>query len=186
MKPCWHRSSPFPSQSGRQESNLPSTAYQTVASPLGFGPVVSALYGTRTRLACSTGRSPHPLRHRAEECPAGVAPPCPTRQVGASAARPRHGQQGRKESNPLAPALEAGCSPGSTPLTVSGRDRTRTCKGFRLACFPSRCHRACWLALPNQAVPAGLEPATVWLTASRTTVVLRDSRSLSGQNRNRT
>ncbi len=25
-------------QSGRQESNLPSTAYQTVASPLGFGP----------------------------------------------------------------------------------------------------------------------------------------------------
>src|SRR5262249_2237146 len=25
----------------------------------------SALYGSRTRLACSTGRSPHPLRHRA-------------------------------------------------------------------------------------------------------------------------
>src|SRR5262249_36194670 len=38
-------------------------------------------------------------------------------------------------------------------------------------------HRACWLALPNQAVPAGLEPATVWLTASRTTVVLRDSKA---------
>src|SRR5207249_496820 len=27
------------------------------------------------------------------------------------------------------------------------------------------------------AVPAGLEPAPVWLTASRTTVVLRDSKS---------
>ena len=62
-------------------------------------------------------------------------------------------------------------------MTVSGRDRTRTCKGFRLARFPSGCHRACWLALPYQAVPAGLEPAPVWLTASRTTVVLRDSKA---------
>ena len=34
MKPCWSRSSPFPSQSGRQELNLPQTAYQAVASPL--------------------------------------------------------------------------------------------------------------------------------------------------------
>ena len=38
MKPCWSRSSPFPNQSGRQGSNLPRTAYETVASPLGFGP----------------------------------------------------------------------------------------------------------------------------------------------------
>src|SRR5690242_11772194 len=38
-------------------------------------------------------------------------------------------------------------------------------------------NRACWLVLPNQAVPAGLEPATVWLTGSRTTVVLRDSKA---------
>ncbi len=53
------------SQSGRQELNLPLTVYQTVASPLGYGPKINALYGTRTRLACSTGRSPHPLRHRA-------------------------------------------------------------------------------------------------------------------------
>ena len=68
-------------------------------------------------------------------------------------------------------------------MTVSGRDRTRTCKGFRLACFPSRCHHAWWLALPNQAVPAGLEPATVWLTASRTTVVLRHSKSRSDYSR---
>ena len=82
MKPCWHRSSPFPSQSSRQESNLPVTAYQTVASPLGFGPKFSALDGTRTRLACSTGRSPHPLRPRAEECPAGVEPAFPARQAG--------------------------------------------------------------------------------------------------------
>ena len=28
----------FPGQSGRQESNLPPTAYQTVAAPRGFGP----------------------------------------------------------------------------------------------------------------------------------------------------
>ena len=120
MKPCWNRSSPFPSQSGRQESNLPSTAYQTVASPLGFGPVVSALYGTRTRLACSTGRSPHPLRHRAEECPAGVAPACPTRQVGASAALPRTHEQGRKESNPLRQGWRLTALPGARPYEAEG------------------------------------------------------------------
>ena len=51
MKPCWNRSSPFPSQSGRQESNLPPTAYQAVTWPLSLGPN-SALYGNRTRLTC--------------------------------------------------------------------------------------------------------------------------------------
>ncbi len=67
MKPCWHRSSLFPSQSGRQESNLPFTAYQTVASPLGFGPNISALYGNRTRLTCSTDRLIRQLHHRASQ-----------------------------------------------------------------------------------------------------------------------
>ncbi len=33
--------------------------------------IESALYGSRTRLACSTGRSPHPLRHRAERVSGG-------------------------------------------------------------------------------------------------------------------
>jgi len=33
-------------------------------------------------------------------------------------------------------------------LSISGRDRTRTCKGLRLARLPTGCHRACWLALP--------------------------------------
>lgn len=41
-----------PVRSGRQESNLPVTAYQTVASPIGLGPKKSALYGNRTRLTC--------------------------------------------------------------------------------------------------------------------------------------
>jgi hypothetical protein len=75
---------------------------------------------------------------------------------------------------PSASRLELDCSPRSTPLS-SGRDRTRTCKGLRLARLPSGCHHACWLALPYRAVPAGLEPASVWVTARRTTVVLRDS-----------
>src|SRR5689334_10133261 len=39
--------------------------------------------------------------------------------------------------------------------------------------------RPCWepgsSALRSHYPPAGLEPATVWLTASRTTVVLRDN-----------
>src|SRR3954468_4492835 len=65
-------------------------------------PERSALYGTRTRLACSTGRSPHPLRHRAfAECPAGVAPACPAWEAGAWLLGHGHDKQGRKESNPL-------------------------------------------------------------------------------------
>ena len=35
--------------------------------------------------------------------------------------------KGGRSRTLLAPALEAGRSPGSTPLTISGRDRTRTC-----------------------------------------------------------
>jgi hypothetical protein len=87
-----------------------------------------------------------------------------------------HGHGARTEGvEPSASRLELDCSPGSTPLSNSGRDRTRTCKGLRLARLPTGCHRACWLALPYRAVPAGFEPAPVWVTASRTTVVLRDS-----------
>lgn len=82
----------------------------------------------------------------------------------------------------------------SPPRKNSGRDRTRTCKGLRLARIATGCHRASWLALPtlwpetqnsklktrnsySRAVPVGFEPTPVWLTASRTTVVLRDNTS---------
>ena len=174
-------------QSGRQESNLPRTAYQAVASPLsprpeeapctGIEPVFPGRQPGRCTPASSQGgRVSGGSRTRLSDA-AG-------RCLGCSATDTV--SKGGRSRTLLAPALEAGRSPGSTPLTVSGRDRTRTCKGLRLARLPTGCHRAFWLALPNQAVPAGLEPATVWLTASRTTVVLRDSRSLNGQNRNRT
>jgi hypothetical protein len=74
---------------------------------------------------------------------------------------------------PSACALEAHCSPGSTSL-ASGRDRSRTCKGLRLGCFPGSCRLRS--AGPSVlAVPVGLEPTPVWVTTSRTTVVLRDS-----------
>ena len=175
MRPRWSRSSPFPNQSGRQESNLPQTAYQAVASPLsprpeaapctGIEPVfpgrqpgrctpassqgVSVSGGSRTRLSDAAGR-----------CLGCSATDTPARTEGVE---------------PSASRLELDCSPGSTPLSISGRDRTRTCKGLRLARLPTGCHRACWLALPYRAVPAGLEPVPVWVTASRTTVVLRDS-----------
>src|SRR5262249_51290017 len=75
--------------------------------------------------------------------------------------------------------LEPHCSPRSTPL-YSGRDRSRTCKGFRLGRVPGGRRRQS--ASPSvSAVPAGLEPAPVWLTASRTTVVLRDNVSQGGR-----
>ena len=91
---------------------------------------ISALYGTRTRLACSTGRSPHPLRHRAGECPAGVAPACPPRQGGAWAARPRTREQGRKESNPLRLFWRQAALPGARPCRSAegaGLEPARAC-----------------------------------------------------------
>ena len=158
------------SKSGRQESNLPCTAYQTVAWPLGHGPNVSALYGTRTRLACSTGRSPHPLRHRAQECPAGVAPACPPRQGGAWAARPRTPEARTEGVEPSPCALEAHCSPRSTSLTggtgawakpraaESCPGRTRT-YNRRVNSAPH--NRLCYGTVSCQPVLAeGVEPPT--------------------------
>ncbi len=177
MRPRWNRLQSIPQSVGPagvepafhrvSDGRLAARLRPEEAPCTGLEPVSPARQaGRHTR--CVTGRKSvrresHPPVRRGRSVP---------RLLGHG-----HGQQGRKESNPLAPALEAGRSPGSTPLTVSGRDRTRTCKGFRLARFPSGCHRAGWLALPYRAVRAGLEPATVWLTASRTTVVLRDSRA---------
>src|SRR5215468_11939889 len=175
MKPCWSRSSPFPSQSGRQESNLPQTAYQTVASPLsprpeeapytGLEPVFPGRQPGRCTPASSQGvRVSGGSRTRLSDA-AGRCLGCSTTDTEA-----------RTEGvEPSASRLELDCSPRSTPLSNSGRDRTRTCKGLRLARLPTGCHRACWLALPYRAVPAGLEPASVWVTASRTNIVLRDS-----------
>ena len=116
MKPCWNRSSPFPSQSGRQESNLPSTAYQTAASPLGFGPKVSALYGNRTRLTCSTDRLARQHHHRAKRVSGGSRTrlsDAAGRCLGCSATD----TQARTEGvEPSACGLEPHCSPRSTSL----------------------------------------------------------------------
>jgi hypothetical protein len=93
-------------------------------------------------------------------------------------------------------------------VCYSGRDRSRTCKGLRLARVPGGCHRPFGLPFRNRrkewesnpqglaahlfsrqapspigssfrkkAVPVGLEPTPRSLTGSRTTVVLRDSKS---------
>jgi hypothetical protein len=76
--------------------------------------------------------------------------------------------QARTEGvEPSASRLELDCSPGSTSL-ASGRDRTRTCKGLRLARLPTGCHRACWLALPYRTVPEA--EVRVELTSSGLTV----------------
>src|SRR5262249_12977396 len=118
--------------------------------PLGHGPLVSALYGTRTRLTCVTNRSPHPLRHRAEkeECPAGVAPAYPTRQVGAWAARPRTQKQGRKEANLLGLFWRQVALPGARPYRAE-ETGLEPARAIRLARLPTGCHRASWLALPS-------------------------------------
>lgn len=77
----------------------------------------SALYGTRTRLTCSTGRPPLPLRHRAKSVRRESHPPIHHGKVA-----PRllgHGHISRTEGfEPSRHALEAHCSPRSTSLTA--------------------------------------------------------------------
>jgi hypothetical protein len=104
---------------------------------------VSPVRQTGCHASFITGQSSAPGGSRTHL--SGMASRCLDRSAtGASGTR-----TARMEGvEPSTPVLEAGCSPRSTPLSVSGRDRTRTCKGLRLARFPSGCHRAFWLALP--------------------------------------
>ncbi len=122
---------PHPSgESGRQESNLPCTAYQTVASPFGFGPQERPVRESNPShlLDRRTGTPASSQGH--EECPAGVAPAYPTRQVGAWAARPRTQKQGRKESNPLRQGWSLTALPGAHPCQSAegtGLEPARAC-----------------------------------------------------------
>jgi hypothetical protein len=84
-----------------------------------------------------------------QECPAGVAPACPPRQGGASAARPRTRRARTEGVEPSASGLEPDCSPGSTSFT-SGRGRIRTCKGWSPRPPSKRVPSAGWLALPDR------------------------------------
>jgi hypothetical protein len=137
-------------------------------------PETSALYGNRTHLTCSTDRLAHQLHHRAI-------------------------QSAWRESNPLIHLGKVVPGPlGHRRLSKGGRSRTLCVRVG--AALLSREHTpvverkgqdsnlqglaprpasnrvpSCLLARPSLAVPAGFEPATVWLTTSRTTVVLQDS-----------
>ena len=135
-------------QSGRQESNLPLTAYQAVASPLsprpeeapctGIEPVFPGRQPGRCTPASSQGvRVSGGSRTRLSDA-AG-------RCLGCSATD----TQARTEGvEPSASRLELDCSPGSTPLSNSGRDRTRTCKGFSPRPASNRVP-SCLLARPS-------------------------------------
>src|SRR5581483_1367176 len=81
---------------------------------------------------------------------------CPPWQGGAWAARPRTREARTEGVEPSACGLGPHCSPRSTSL-ASGRDRTRTGKGLRLARLPNGCHRARWLALPARVAAGGFE-----------------------------
>jgi hypothetical protein len=120
-----------PTESGRQESNLPGTAYQTVALPLGFGPQnapctgiepVSPVRQTGRHASSVTGQTRAPGGSRTHL--SGMASRCLDRSAtGASGA-----QTARAEGvEPSACGLEPHCSPGSTPLSESCLGRTRTC-----------------------------------------------------------
>ena len=135
------------SKSGRQESNLPCTAYQTVASPPGFGPSVRRVSGgSRTRLSDAAGRC-----------------------LGCSATDTRS-KGGR--SRTLGACFGDRLLTQEHALVERGRGGTRTRKGLRLVRLPTGCHQPVGSPFPGRlsAAPAGLEPATVPLTAGRSTV----------------
>jgi hypothetical protein len=120
----------------------------------------SALYGTRTRLACSTGRSPHPLRHRAvRECFVGQASSLPLTLASWKLALRDHlwiSPQARTEGvEPSAPVLEAGSSPRSTSLSISCPGRIRTCTRL----VNNQPHNRCATGQSQSERPAGIEPA---------------------------
>ena len=133
--------------------------------PAGFEPAISAMSGRRALQAaprdCQVG-------------PAGIEPAFPRVSDGSLASRDTvlakaslerfelpistvtgrrplqaspQGQQARSVGvEPTPPALETGCSPRSTTLS-SGRNRSRTCKGLRLARVPGGRHRQVGLPL---------------------------------------
>src|SRR5262249_30341693 len=130
-------------QSGRQESNLPRTAYQTVASPPGPRPDSSApctglepvsparQAGRHTR--CVTG-------HKSVRRPA--LPPVHRGRVVPRLLGHGHPKQGRKESNPLRVLWRHTALPGARPCRAEGTgvEPARACASaaFRAAAVSGR------------------------------------------------
>lgn len=148
----------IPCQSGRQESNLPFTAYQTVAAPLGFGPKrapctgiepVSPVRQTGWHASFITGliRAPGGSRTHLST----LAGWCLDRS--ATGASSSNQQQGRKESNPLRLLWRQAALPGAHPCRTAEGTGLEPARAVRLARFPTGCHRASWLALPYRSCP---------------------------------
>jgi hypothetical protein len=113
--------------------------------------------------------------------PEGVEPPRNRVSGGRLAGRLRPRKYRVGDLSPSRPLERR----AATPAAVTRRQRPRRAEGTGVE--PARAFAspalqagaiARWLALPYRAVPAGLEPASFPLTAGRTTVVLRDSRSV--------
>ena len=139
-----------PAKSGRQESNLPVTAYQTVASPLGFGP---------NRAPCT-----------------GIEPVSPVRQTGWHASFITGLMRASGGSRTRLSTLARGCLDRSA--TDASRNRPARAEGVE----PSACglephYSPRSTPLSKSAAQAGLEPATVSLTASRSTIELQGNRA---------
>lgn len=74
----------------------------------------SALCGTRTRLSCSTNRSPHPLRHRAfQAVPAGLEPATLCLTSSRTTVVLQDNESGWSDLNRRSPAPHAGGLPSS-------------------------------------------------------------------------
>jgi hypothetical protein len=137
-------------QSGRQESNLPQTAYQTVALPPGPRPEIERPVwdSNPSHLLDKQAATPAAFTGQ-KECPAGVAPVVVHR--------------GRVV--PYCSATITGSRDGRSRSLWSGFGGRRLTQEH---------------VPVNSAVPAAIEPATGPFQAGRTTVVLRDSRCQSG------
>ena len=162
MKPCWIRSSPFPSRAGRSRTCLKPHIRRSPRHSV-HGPKERPVRESNPSSPVDSRGDAHQPLHRATRVSGGSRTrlsDAAGRCLGCSATDTRARTEGVE---PSASRLELDCSPGSTPLSNSGRDRTRTCKGFRLVRFPTGCHRP--VGLPSRFAPSEAE-VRVELTSS--------------------
>lgn len=138
----------------------------------------SALYGNRTRLACSTDRPARQLRHRATQSAWRESNP-PIRH-GEPVPRPlghrRFTNSKGGRSRTLCVRVGAALLSQEHALVKQRKGQDSNLQGLCASPgFQPGAIVPVGSPFRNRAVPAGLEPATRWLTTSRTTVVLRDN-----------
>ena len=133
MKPCWNRSSPFPSRAGRSRTCLSPRIRRSPRRSASARSERPVREWNPSHLLDRQAVTPASSQGKQERL-AGVEPACPPWQSGAWTARPQahqeEEQQGRKESNPLHAGWSRIAHPGAHPWQSAegaGLEPARAC-----------------------------------------------------------